>query len=168
MTDRYERIRPGSALQGGFTFALLSCFAVLSLLIVLLGANVYRSVETASGRNETARTALSYIAGKVRSFDAKDMIRVDALPEGDVLVLGGLYGGVRYDTYIYESGGYLCECFARADRGLDKNLGDSLVESYGFSADLADGDLTVSIKDQTGAVHSLTLLIRSEAGGDPA
>lgn len=154
----------GGPVKGAFAFALLAAFALISLLIVLLGARVYRLVEDTSERNFESRTALSYVAGKVRALDAADAVNVETIDGADVLVLTAAYNGTRYNTYIYYDGGSLCECFARADRGLTRALGDKLVPLSGFSVSRDDSLLFVGITGTDGTETALRLFLQASAG----
>ncbi len=154
----------GGPVKGAFTFALLAAFALLSLLIVLLGARVYRLVEDTSRRNFEQRTALSYVAGKVRALDAADSVNVETIDGADVLVLSAAYGGTRYNTYIYYDGEGLCECFARADRGLNRALGDRLVPLAGFAVSREGSLLLVGVTGTDGTESALSLFLQSSAG----
>lgn len=151
----------GSALKGAYVFALIACFAVLALLIVLVGAKVYRSIAHASEQNYESRTALSYVVNKVRGADAAGMVSAEALDGVNALVLGAVYGGERYNTAIYLDGGYLSECFYRADRGFSRELGDQLVAVGGLDIKMDGNLVTVEITDTDGAAHALSVYVQS-------
>lgn len=161
MIRRNEDAPAGSALIGGFSFALLAGLAILSLLIVVMGAKVYRSIDEAATLNNQSRTVLSYIAGKVRATDAAGMIDIEQVEGGDALVLSEDLGGARYASYIYYADGGLYECFTRADRGLDTRLADRLVDVRGFSVTLSGRLLTVSVTDDAGETRALSLYLQS-------
>lgn len=157
----------GSALKGAYTFALIASFTVLSLLIVLAGAKVYRRVTQTAERNFTSRTALAYVANKVRGTDESGMVNVTELDGGAALVLGAIYGGQRYDTAIYYDEGYLCECFYSADRGFDRKLGDRLVAVNGLAFTMENSLLSIEITDQDGLAHGLSLYLQSDGEVEP-
>ncbi|MDO4573183.1 MAG: DUF4860 domain-containing protein, partial [Clostridia bacterium] len=93
---RHENQGAG-AVRGVFLFALLAVFALLSLIVVLGGARVYRAIDARGAQNYAARTALSYVAGKVRAGDEAEGLRVEALEDGAALLcLSSEYGGEEY------------------------------------------------------------------------
>ncbi len=139
-----ERIRakslPGGQVRGLFTFALLVCFALLSLLIVLLGVRVYETIEERAAVTHGSRTALLYLAGKVRAADPAG-IAIMEQEGGQVLVIAAEHEGERYHTYIYRREGVLCEYFGSASRAFDPAFGEAIIPAEGFEAAWAGPEL---------------------------
>ena len=54
-----------------FTLSLFCVFTVCALLLVTLGVQVYRSTARYLEDTYSARTALAYVAEKVRQHDAR-------------------------------------------------------------------------------------------------
>ena len=50
-----------------FALLLYGLFALLSLLLVLIGAQVYRSIVRQTEARSDTRASLSYVANKIRS-----------------------------------------------------------------------------------------------------
>lgn len=163
---RNQRLRPHRAASGAFVFLLLAGFALLSMLVVAVGAEVYRTVEKQAEENYDARTALSYVAGKVRSCDAASAVSVATLDGEPVLQLCEEIEGVPYCTYIYWYQGGLQEYFGAAARAFNPAFGETIVPAAGFEAQLGDdGLLHVCVTDARGGAHSLTLYLQSTGGG---
>ena len=86
-----------------FALILLTLFAVLALLLVIIGGNAYRATVERTERNNQLRTSVSYIANKVRAAgkDA-ELKNVDGV---HTLVLREQSETGTYVTYIYEYNG---------------------------------------------------------------
>lgn len=52
-----------------FTLTLFCVFALSALIVVVIGANVYKSTVSGMNENYSTRTAAAYINEKVREFD---------------------------------------------------------------------------------------------------
>lgn len=52
-----------------FALLLYGLFALLSLLLVLIGAQVYRSIVRQTEARSDTRASLSYVANKIRSAE---------------------------------------------------------------------------------------------------
>ncbi len=100
MSARGDLNRRGEV-RGVFIFALLAAFALLSLVVVLVGARSYRMIDASAEQAFVSRTGLSYLIGKVRGADAADQLEIRGEADVSVLVLGQQIEGERYNTYIY-------------------------------------------------------------------
>jgi len=151
--------QPGSALRGLFPFALLVSFAVIALLIVLLGVQVYGAIDARGTETHRSRTTLLYLAGKVRAADpgCVDVVQRDGVP---VLRVRETAQGEVWYTYIYHRDGALCEYFGSAARAFDADFGAPVTQTPSFDVQLADGMLTV-----TSDGHTLHLTL-PEGGSD--
>lgn len=152
------------SVRGVFIFALLAAFALLSLIVVLVGARAYRSVYQAAEAAYVSRTGMSYLIGKVRGADEAGMVTVFQQDGSDVLSLGGLYGGERYNTYIYCRDGSICEYFAAADQAFSPDFGEKILSAEALSLQLENGLLTVSLTDEDGVSSSVSICLA--AGGE--
>lgn len=54
-----------------FTLSLFCLFAASALIVVIIGSGVYRNTTVQMEENYVARTALSYVAEKVRQHDRR-------------------------------------------------------------------------------------------------
>ena len=74
-----------------FVLALFVVFTLSALVLVILGANVYRQTVSYMDENYEARTAYSYLTEKVRQNDVYGSIYVGELECQDVLIKEKLY-----------------------------------------------------------------------------
>jgi len=156
-----QKNRGTGAVHGMFMFMLLAAFALLSVIVVLVGARVYRSVDQRSGENYETRTALSYIAGKIRASDASGQVDTAWIVDREVLVLSAEYDSITYVTYIYVHNGRLMEYFGRIDATFAPAYGDMIAKAQDFHCQLDDKLLSFSITGTDGTLRTMTLFIQS-------
>ncbi len=161
MSGARVRNRSVGNVRGVFLFALLAAFALLSVMTVIMGAQVYGRISDRAAANHGTRTALTYIAGKVRSFDQSDAVRVETPENRDVLVLSGVYGGDVYHTYIYLEDGAIREYFGAAERAFDPAMGERIADAASFAAELTGGTLRVRIGAADGKTHETQVFLQS-------
>ena len=161
MTFLPRKNRGVGAVHGMFMFMLLAAFALLSVIVVLVGARVYRSVDQRSGENYDTRTALSYIAGKIRAADASGQIETVQIEDREVLVLSAEYDGRAYVTYIYVHNDRLMEYFGRKDATFSPPYGDMIAKAEDFHCSLENNLLSFSITSTDGTLRTMTLFLQS-------
>lgn len=124
-----------------FVLALFGLFAVSALILVTIGANVYkRTVDDMSANYET-RTSVSYIAEKIRqndtlSLSSEDGISITELSREPALLLEQDINGEAFYTYLYYYDGYLKELFVRKGSFIGSNsltAGQNIMELSSFS-----------------------------------
>ena len=114
-----------------FPVALFFVFALSSLTVVLLAADIYQSTTEDSALNDTARTSLSYITEKIHQNDTKGMVSLGTFDGCDALVLQQTYNDENYYTYIYAYENELKELFIKD----------------GANATASDGKVILQVKD---------------------
>lgn len=62
-----------------FSLGLLCLFTISSLTVLLIGAHVYKQTALDMKTNYTTRTALTYVAEKVRQHDSTSSISLELL-----------------------------------------------------------------------------------------
>ena len=101
-----------------FSLGLLCLFTISSLTVLLIGAHVYKQTALDMKTNYTTRTALTYVAEKVRQHDSTSSISLGTLEDAPALELSESIGGVSYITYIYEDENALKEVPASVEDGI--------------------------------------------------
>lgn len=114
-----------------FTLLIFSLFAVCSLFLVLIGANVYRGIVNQMDSNNETRASLSYVANKVHAA-GKGKTSVRKIGGRQVLVIESEEGGDEYRTYIYRYGDSIMELFADAQNSFTPGDGDKITEISDF------------------------------------
>lgn len=70
-----------------FSLGLLCLFTISSLTVLLIGAHVYKQTALDMKTNYTTRTALTYVAEKVRQHDSTSSISLGTLEDAPALEL---------------------------------------------------------------------------------
>lgn len=107
-----------------FILMLYLLIAVFSLMIILLGKNIYSSINNDRQTNYEKRVALSYVANKIRQNDKKESIRIESLNGENAIVITEIYDGELYETWIYFYDNAIYEMFT--DAGMEFNLDDGI------------------------------------------
>lgn len=142
-----------------FVFLLYGLFALFSLLLILIGARVYkRTVENTEARGDV-RASLSYVANKVRASDRASLETRDSL---SVLVLTQEFEGDLFETYIYYTGGVLREWLAEAGTPFSPEKGETVASLSSFSIEEEDGLLAVTSAGRDGRSHTLHIALVRE------
>ncbi|MEG2038640.1 MAG: DUF4860 domain-containing protein [Oscillospiraceae bacterium] len=122
-----------------FILALFCVLAISSLMVVMIGANVYKSTVEQSNLNFNLNTSLSYVSEKIRQNDLDDSISIGKIEDTQALVLKQDINGTTYQTLIYYSDGYLRELFAAQGTELSCASGQPLIELDGFNIKQGNG-----------------------------
>ena len=158
-----SKLQRAHAISGVFIFALLGAFAVLSTLLVLLGAQAYHAVIERAALAAEERILLGYPVNKVRMNDWADRIRVDEKGGVPMLVIRHDIDGEWYETSIYCHQGRLYELFAAADDELPLEDGEPLVEADYFKPELKDGVVSFEV-GKGSEVYRAQVALRSRKG----
>ncbi|MEN6418597.1 MAG: DUF4860 domain-containing protein [Clostridiaceae bacterium] len=156
---------PRGNIRGVFVFALMAAFALLSLVVVVIGAKSYRSIYQTADEAHTYRTGMRYIIGKVRGADEAGMLSLQTENGMDVLVLGSLYDGERYNTYIYCDNGAIKEYFSADTQAFDASYGEEILKAQELHFTLEQKLLTISLTGASGNTY-VSKVALSAAGGD--
>lgn len=155
------------AISGFFVFLLIALFALMSVVLVLIGTQAYQRVADASLSSADGQMIVSYLLGKLRSCDSDGAISVRDMDGTQVLCLsdGDYYDEERYETRIYYYDGAICEQYTMSDSALNRDLGQPLIEARGMSfSRLGKGLIQVSVFQQDGRENKLSMAVRSEGG----
>lgn len=145
---------------GLYMIGIAALFLAGFFLLVVFGAQSYRSTVGGQNRNMQSRALLSYLSTTVKGYDAKGAVGIDEDAEvGKVLILRE--GRSGYALRIYRADGMLVEDYARTDAGLRPEDAQVIGETAVFDPVLtADGLLTVSCDAGKVLLH-----LRSEGAG---
>ncbi|MBQ8963705.1 MAG: DUF4860 domain-containing protein [Clostridia bacterium] len=148
------------SMQGVFVFVLLGLFAVMSTLMVLLGAQMYRgTVERATLNNED-RVLGAYVRSMVRAQDAAQAVGVEAHGGVKALALRETLGEDGYVTWLYCYDGQLYEQFTGDDGDFSPLSGTAICPALGFEPRLEGGLLTVDMINAKGEPETVRVALR--------
>jgi len=147
-----------------FTLALLCVLAASALMVVLIGANIYKETVWRMDQNFSTSTSLMYVSTKIRQNDASGDVflsKVDSLP---ALVLENTYNGIVYQTWIYHDNGALYEIpLVQKGTAVRRGDGHSVVEVGRFYiSEEAGGLFRFTSQNKDGNSVSLLISLRSE------
>lgn len=149
----------GHVFDSLFSYLVLGLLGMLALLVVIMGAGVYRSVVQSQTEVEQAGISLSYVQNKVRSYDAIDAVGVENRNGIETLILREAPQDDDYATLIYYYDGALREYVLFPGDDFVPADGDNIIELGDFSATLTGRQLVLRVTSESGeeTVSHLTL-----------
>ena len=159
-----RNIRVSHSVQGVFVFVLLGLFAVMSTLMVLLGAQMYRGTVDRSDANNDHRVLSAYVRSMIRAEDGAGAVSVEQ-PEGiRALALREEIDGEGYITWIYRYEDQLYEQFTGDDGDdFDPEDGTPICPAGSFDAAVEGGLVTVTMTDVNGEPCTVQVALRCKA-----
>ena len=100
-----------------FVLIIFCVFAISVLMVLMLGANIYRSMNDISREGYDERTGLSYIWTKVKNNDEEGRIHIGDFHGLSALCFDEEFDWVTYRTMVYFYDGWVYELFSEV--GLD-------------------------------------------------
>ena len=143
------------------TVVLIALFAISALVLLGAGMQVYKNVVLAANENFELRTSLSYVATKIRQYDASGYVDVVNRNGMDTLVLSEEFDGDIYNTLIYYKNGYLCELTEIEGYEPDYDFGFETMEIDDFSVKKDGDNISLSAANASGDRETLTIALRS-------
>lgn len=156
------------AVSGAFVFLLLGTFALLSTLMVLLSAQMYRATVRQTDAHNAQRLPGSYLLNAVHGADRAGGVEVFRLGDRDVLILNDLSDDEGYQTQLYCYDGYLCERYADAQEPFEPEYGEPVCALAGFEPALQGNLLRLRLTDAVGGERTLHVRLRCQPGGEEA
>lgn len=148
------------SISGAFVFTLLGAFAVFSMLLVVLGAQAYRTTVDGASAHTRKRIAAAFVRNAVRAQDERGAIAVEDRDGLPVLALSSEWDGERYVQYIYGYQGQLCELFTAAEYDFVPEDGEPVCAAQAFEPTLEGDLLTFRVTDETGHVSTVYIARR--------
>ena len=134
-----------------FTVGLFCLFAAAAFILVMIGIGAYQHTVEQMQDTYSTRTAVSYVAEKLRQHDESGGVSLGQVEDYPALVLLDDVDGTPYVTYIYSDGETLFELTVREGTAVTADLGEPILAVkdftisdagngfYEFSASAADG-----------------------------
>jgi len=111
-----------------FVLIVFSIFAFSVLMVLMLGASVYRNINDISREGQQGHTALSYIWTKTKNYDNADSISVGDFNGIPALFIYEQDGEATFRTAIYNYDGWLCELYSNAELEFSPGDGDRIIQ----------------------------------------
>lgn len=121
-----------------FVLALFCVFAACALMLVTLGAGIYKRTLNEMEANYSSRTAFAYVTEKLRQYDSEGGLSLTDLNGTPAVLLTQEINGETYFTFLYlDSDGYLKELFVKKGTSLGSGTlaaGQKILELSDFQA----------------------------------
>lgn len=134
-----------------FVLMLFLVFALVSFLLVSVGAQVYKKTAERADENYEIRTAFSYVANKIKYAPGEATIKQRA--GVNTLVIFEMVEGEQYETCIYFEDGALKELFSRAGNSLSG--GSEILSLADARFEQRDDMLIMTIETSAGREETL-------------
>ena len=150
-----------------FVICLMLLFVLSALSVIAIGASIYKKNVSLMADNNSHRIACAYITEKIRQADNNGDIHVREIFGENALVMSETINGVRYNTYIYDYDGNLCELYARDDIGnFYPQSGQQIMPITSFSIEeVSDNMFAITIVLEDGSADNLYVTKRSSGIG---
>lgn len=112
-----------------FTLMLFTIFALLSVLLIMIGSSVYGNVVASQAQNGNGRNALSYVTNKVRTCSDSSKIYIEEKDGVPVLVING----DNQNTLIFFHEGVLKEATIMAGDDYNLHFGETIASVDAFT-----------------------------------
>lgn len=148
----------------------MTLFAVCILIVLLLGAKLYKNSNDRDQKNFETRTAVQYLAMRVRQSDREGMYFVGnfeegiARTEGDTFFFIEEYKGATYYTRIYCWDGYLYELFAPADQTYERWDGEMIMPMKSLQFTQKDNLLDILLEYMDERTEQLKMSLHTKGG----
>ena len=152
--------RSEHSMQGAFIFVLLGMFALMSTLMVLLGAQMYRATVEHSEDNNQGRLLSAYVRSMIRAQDSGQTIEITEENDVPVLCMKEDWDGDVYVTRLYQHDGSLYEYYSSAEQPFDLGDGTAICEAGSFKATLDGQLLTINMTDGRGQPCEVRVAMR--------
>ena len=123
-----------------FMLILFTLFAVLSVLLIIVGSNVYKNIVDSQEKNGTSRNMLSYVTNKVRL--CTDKVFIEEKDGTKVLVIEI----DSQETLIFFKDGEIKEATISAGDDYNLHFGDVIGEADYFSFELNENTDMLKLK----------------------
>ena len=148
------------SMQGVFVFVLLGLFAVMSTLMVLLGAQMYRNTVDRSTANNEGRVLSAYVRSMVRAEDTIGAMQIGEYDGVKALAMREDLDGETYVTWLYCYDGSMYEWFTSDDGSFNPESGTAICPAQGFEPRLDGSLLTVDMVNGKGEPETVRVALR--------
>ncbi|MCC8101229.1 MAG: DUF4860 domain-containing protein [Clostridiales bacterium] len=141
-----------------FTFLLLLVFTLFALLLAGTGAVVYQNSVASLDENYTSRTAIAYVAEKIRQYDSEGQISFSSVEDIPALALHSEANATTATiTYLFFYDGSLCELYVREETTPTVLMSTAIVELSDFTIEQDENLLRVTAISTDGKEMSLLI-----------
>ena len=148
------------SMQGVFVFVLLGLFAVMSTLLVLLGAQMYHGTVEKTSTNNENRILSAYVRSMIRAEDTSGAMEIGEYDGVKALAMREDLDGEAYVTWLYCYEGQMYEWFTSDDGEFRPESGTAICPAQRFEPSLDNGLLTVNMINAKGVPETVRVALR--------
>ena len=126
-----------------FALLLYCMFALFSLLLVMIGSQIYKRITDESAVRTDIRMTISYVSNKIRAGDISGCVRIEERKGLRVLVLEEGDGELFFETMIYFHDGELKELLGLPGEEFRPDYGQVLIKIKDFNINEENGMFTI-------------------------
>ena len=156
-----SRRESNHAIAGVFVFLLLGVFAVFSTMLVLFGAQAYRTTTERSAEHEVDRTLYAYMLNTLRGDDYAGTVGLHSEDGIDMVTVAYDYGGDLFEKRVYYYDGYLREMLMSVGNEFVPEAGEQVCEASSFRAEMNGKLITIELTDADGELHTVETVLRT-------
>ncbi len=124
-----------------FVLSLFCVFAFSALMLVMIGADVYKKTASNMDTNYASRISYAYLSEKIRQNDRADSFSIGTYGGSDAFMISEEINGTTYYTYLYQYDGKLRELFTNTPDTLNPGAGQAIMDCSEFSVVTLDDHL---------------------------
>ena len=119
--------RAGRKTDTVFVLIIFCVFAVSVLMVLMLGASIYKNMTDLTRDGQDESTTLAFVWTKVKNCDEAGSIYIDDFYGRSALCFDEVLGGTVYQTLIYHFNGWVYELFCEKGLGLRPEDGIQII-----------------------------------------
>lgn len=149
------------AIQNVFVLLLLAVFACMAMLLVTLGAQLYRSTVDRAEDLNARRVVSAVVRSALWTDEGEAEVCTESAAGCEALSILVEWDGERFVKRLYARDGYLYESLTPAEYPFTAEEGESLCALKAFRPVVEDGLVTVSIVLPDGREQTVALALRA-------
>lgn len=140
---------------------IIGIFAVSAMVLVNVGAIIYKNIAENNLETFQVRTSLSYVKTKINQYDSVEGVRVEEKDGRMQLVLSETIDGVVYETVVYFYKGKLLEILHEQGTDFKPEDGFTILSVDKFDISEKNGIVRLEATDKAGESEKMFVKIRS-------
>lgn len=146
-----------------FLLVLIGAFILSAILLILLGANIYRTTIRNMNSNYDTRTAFAYLTEKIEQQDSSGSVSIEKFGDNQSIVLSQEIDGKLYHTYLYSYQDHLMELLTNDGNNISPSAGQEILPCKSFQLSQINAHLYhFCVTTNDGTVLSLYISTHSE------
>lgn len=140
---------------------IIGVFAISAMVLVNVGAIIYKNIAENNLETFQVRTSLSYVKTKINQYDSLEGVRVEEKDGRKQLVLSETIDNVVYETIVYFYKGKLLEILHEQGTDFKPEDGFTILSVDKFDISEKNGLIRLEAKDKAGESERMFVQIRS-------